>query len=140
MNADLAAQKALDRLAREGFSALTDTEKTLATVWLFTAGVGNSGFVGYYSSPRSDLAHHTPAGLRAIGAGALAELADAANTVFGPAGPPADRAVRRAAVCALPEATRQILVELDRKYFACDEDPDELLEAFLDAKRKVAGS
>lgn len=139
MNADLAAQRALDRLRRDGWAALTATDKTVAAVWLFTAGVGNIGFAGYFSSSRSDHANCTPAALRAIGAEALAGLAEAANGVFVPDGPPSDRAVRRAAVAALPPAAHETLAELDRKYLACDEDPDELLEAFLQTERKIAG-
>jgi hypothetical protein len=37
MNTDIAAQKALDRLARVGFEKLTHSEKILAAVWTVEA-------------------------------------------------------------------------------------------------------
>ncbi len=131
MNTDLAAQKSLDRLANEGFDALTETEKTLATVWQFAAGVGNSGFAGYLSGHRGDLAFNAPTALRAIGASELAAIAAEANAMFGPAGPAGDRETRRAFVHALSEETRHALTELDRRFLDCEEDADELLERYL---------
>ena len=54
MNTDLAAQRAIDRLKRWGFEALTETDKTLATVWLTEAGVGNHGFARFLASKRGE--------------------------------------------------------------------------------------
>lgn len=130
MNTDLAAQRSLDHLRRDGLLALTGIETTLATVWTFAAGVNNGGFAGYFASHRGDLAFQAPAALHAIGAPTLATLAAQANAVFGPNGPPPDRRLRRKRLRALPEAER-IFAELDRRYFACDEDVDQLMENFL---------
>ena len=95
MNADLACQHAFDRLAKVGFEALTEKEKTLATVWKLEAGVMNEGFTHYYSSADGDLAFHGPVALEGIGARSLAQLVRQANALFGPAGPPRDRAIRQ---------------------------------------------
>jgi hypothetical protein len=138
MNVDLAAQRAMDRMSHAGVDSLSESEKTIAAVWLFAAGVGNGGFSGYFKSWRSDLAFHAPAALRAIGATGMAGIATEANGVFGPYGPPADRDARRAFVEALPESAQRILTDLDERYFRCEEDVDELLEKFVVANRASA--
>ena len=94
MNTDIAAQRALDRLEKSGFDALTDTEKTLATTWLIEAGVNNGGFVDFFTSSRGNVAFNTPAALRAIGANQLAAIAVEANSVFAPVDPPLDHNIR----------------------------------------------
>jgi len=131
MNTDLAAQQALDRLAEVGLEGLTETERILAAVWQFAAGVGNGGFMGYFASHRGDVAFLAPNALRRIDALGLAEIAAEANAVFGAKGPPPDHHLRREALEALPESARTTWAALDEQYFACDEDVDELLERFL---------
>ncbi len=130
-NTDLAAQRAIDRLRSEGFDALTETERTLVSVWLFAAGVGNSGFARYFSSHRGDLAFHAPAALRAIGAAAFAGIAAEANALFEDGRPPVDRDHRRRLTEAMPASARATLAALDQRYADCEEDIDELLEGFL---------
>lgn len=133
MNADLVAQHALSRLATVGADALTENEKTVATVWLFAAGVSNSGFVGYFSSTRGDLAYHAPDALAAIGARRLAAIAAEANTIFGPHGPPRNRGFRRELTRGLSLEQRRRLALLEQRYFDCDEDIDDLLEQYVAA-------
>ena len=131
MNTDLETQRALDLLKKNGFDALTDTEKTLATTWLIEAGVNNGGFVAFFTSSRGDVAFHAPTALRTIGASQLAEISAEANAVLAPAGPPRDRKTRQALVHALDESKRRALATLDERYCACTEDTDQLLEVFL---------
>jgi Domain of unknown function (DUF4375) len=135
MNSDIAAQKALDRLAENGFEALTEAEGTLATVWLFTAGVQNHGFLHYFASKRGDLAFNAPAALRVIGATRLAEIAAEANAVFGDRGPPRDRQLRRNLVKALPESGQRVFDAVEQRHFSCDEDVDLLLENYLSRQK-----
>lgn len=134
MNTDVAAQKALDRLTKAGFHGLTATEKILAAVWMFEAGVANHGFRRYFTSAAGDLAVHAPAALRVIGAAGKAEIATAANAVFGPDGPPADRQERRARLRALGTGPGEIFRELETRFYELPEDVDELLEAYLNCK------
>ena len=74
MNVDLAAQRAMDHLAKVGFDHLSESERILAAVWQFAAGVSNNGFAGYYTSRWADLAFYVPAALQQIGAAGLAEI------------------------------------------------------------------
>jgi hypothetical protein len=138
MITDIAAQKAMTRLAKRGFEALTETERTLATAWLFAAGVANNGFSGYFSSKRGNLAFNAPAALRAIGATQLAQIAAEANAVFEIDGPPRDYRVRRELVKALPDTARQTLAALEQRFFDCDEDIDPLLEDYLSRQRAAS--
>ena len=101
MITEMTAQQAMDRLEKEGFDALTEAEATVATVWLFLAGVSNNGFAHYFASKRGDLAFNAPSALRTLGATRHAELAAEANAVLGSAGPSRDLASRRGAVKAL---------------------------------------
>jgi hypothetical protein len=131
MNADLACQQALDRLANAGFDALTEREKTLATVWKLQAAVENGGFRQYFSSAAGDLAFHAPAALGHIGALHMAELAVKANAVIGRLGPSRDRDARRRMVHHLSDQARQTLAMLDEQFLNSPDDTDALLDAYL---------
>lgn len=131
MNADLACQQALDRLASVGFDALTEKEKTLATVWKLQAAVENGGFRHYFSSAAGDLAFHGPAALEQIGARHMAELAAKANAVIGRLGPSRDREARRRMVHHLSAQARQTLATLDEQFLNFPDDTDALLDAYL---------
>ena len=131
MNADLACQQALDRLASAGFDALSEREKTLATVWKLQAAVENGGFRQYFSSAAGDLAFHAPVALEHIGARHMAELAAKANAVIGRLGPSRDRDARRRMVHHLSAEARQTLATLDEQFLNSPDDTDVLLDAYL---------
>ena len=131
MNADLAAQHALDKFRKSGFDALTEQEKTLAAVWAIEAKVDNDGFAHFFSHALGDLAFHAPQALTAIGALNMAALAAKANQVFGPGGPPRDKAKRHALVDAFSEETKKALENLGNQFLASPDDTDVLLEAYL---------
>ena len=130
-NSDLAAQQALDRLAKEGFDALSPAERILASAWTFEAGVANRGFRLYFTSPAGDMAHFVPTALRTIGAMERAEIASRANAAFGIVGRSTDRAKRRELAGNLPEEAQATLRDLETQFYDSREDVDELLETFL---------
>jgi hypothetical protein len=134
MNTDIAAQKALDRLAKVGFEKLAGREKILAAVWTFEAGVANRGFARYFSSPAGDMAFYAPTALKTIGAQGMAEIAAKANEVFGANGPPRDRKTRRERVRAFGGEIKRLFEALETRYYESKEDVDDLLEAYLDKK------
>ena len=134
MNTDIAAQRALDRLAKVSFEKLAGQEKILAAVWTFAAGVANRGFARYFSSPAGDMAFYAPTALKTIGAQGMAEIAAKANEVFGANGPPRDRKTRRERVRALGNDARKLFEALETRYYESKEDVDNLLEAYLDKK------
>lgn len=139
INTDIAAQHALDRIKSDGFDALTEVEKTVAAAWLFEAGVGNSGFGGYYASHRGDLAFAAPAALNAIGAKRLATIAAEANAVFGPGGPPKEVEARKRELQALPASAVDTFEALEERFEAGEEDVDALLEEFLAHHTSASG-
>jgi len=138
MIVDLAAQHAMDRLKKVGFDRLSESERILATVWQFAAGVANHGFVGYFLSRRGDLAFHAPAALRAIGAEGLATIAAEANAPFGECGPSPDPKVRAEQVERLGDAVRDSFVALEQRYFDAEESIDALFEAWFERQRHAA--
>ncbi len=139
MNVDLAAQRAMDHLEKVGFDRLSESDRILATVWQFAAGVSNSGFSGYYVSRRADLAFYAPSALQKIGATELAAIVADANALFGAEGPSPESKVRAGQLRQLGEAGPRKLAALDDRYFDCEEDVDELLETWF-SRRSAAGS
>jgi hypothetical protein len=140
MIVDLAAQRAMDRFAKVGFERLSDSERVLATVWQFAAGVSNHGFAGYYLSRRGDLAFHAPAALRAIGANELATIAAEANAQFGVAGPATDLKVRAEQLKQLGEPGLHAFEVLEQRYFAVEESIDALFEAWFERQTNATAS
>jgi hypothetical protein len=134
MNTDIAAQNALDRLAKDGFELLPEREKILATVWTFEAQVVNQGFARYFSSTAGDMAPYAPTAFKSIGAMQKAEIATKANLVFGAGGPPRDRKARRDLVSAFDADAKRVLDALEREFYASPEDVDDLLEVYIDKK------
>ena len=134
MNTDVATQRALDRLARVGFEKLSDSDRILAAVWTFEAGVANRGFARYFSSSAGDMAFHVPSALRAIGAVGTAEIAAKANGVFGAGGPPKDKKERSALVRIFDDEIRKMLQGLENLFYESQEDVDDLLEVYLNRK------
>jgi len=131
MNVDLAAQRAMDHLAKAGFDRLSESDRILAAVWQFAAGVSNSGFSGYYASRRADLAFYVPTALQQIGSRDLVAIAREANAQFGGDGPSPDPAVRAGQIQQLGEDAFRAFAALDDRYFDTEEDVDELLETWF---------
>jgi len=129
-NADLAYQHALDRLAAVGFDNMSERERDIATLWHVEAEVTNGGFVHYYSGPRGDLAAYAPEALARLGATEKAAIVRTANALFGPSGPPRDRAARQAMLKALSPGALATIDELEDRYIADPVDVDELVERF----------
>jgi hypothetical protein len=137
MLVDLAAQHAMDRLRDVGFDRLSESERILATVWLFAAGVANHGFLGYYLSHRGDLAFNAPAALRAIGANELATIAEEANAQFGEGGPSPDTKARAEQVAQLGEAAQGSFTALEQRYYDVEESIDAHFEAWYERHKDV---
>jgi hypothetical protein len=135
MNTDVAAQRALDRLAEARFDKLTDADKILASIWTFEAGVANRGFASYFSSTAGEMAFYVPTALKTIGATGVAQIAVSANAVFGAGGPPRDLKERRRLVRAFGDATRKTLTSLESLFYNSSEDVDDLLELYLGKKQ-----
>ena len=131
VNADIAAQNAFDRMKQVGFGALTEQEKTVATVWLFAGKVASSGFHGFFSSDAGDLAFYAPTALKNIGAFKMAKIAAAANSAFGSKGPPKDRGARRKVWRSFPGDVTGKFEALESSFYKCADDLDELLEKYV---------
>ena len=131
MIADLAMQRALDRYHAAGISGLTEEEKTLATLWCFESKVANGGFENFYRATEGELAPYAPAAFRNVGAETLADIAERANAVFGPAGVPRSRDARREFLDQLASETRQLFDKLQADYEAVGVDLDERIEAYV---------
>jgi hypothetical protein len=139
MNADQLTQTALDLMDRRGFAALNEQQKTLAAIWHFEAQVGNGGFSRFYASLEGEVAPYVPGAFRAIGALEMAEIAERANALFGPEGPPVDLDERMRAFHAFTDAGMEELQQLENRYLEFDEDDSALIEAYLERASADAG-
>jgi len=128
MNVDLAAQRAMDHLAKAGFDRLSESDRILAAVWQFAAGVSNSGFSGYYASRRADLAFYVPTALQQIGSRDLVAIAREANAQFGGE---RTKLILAGQIQQLGEDAFRAFAALDDRYFDTEEDVDELLETWF---------
>lgn len=137
MIADLEMQRAIDRYHRVGVAALSDEERTLATIWYFESKVSNSGFEHFFRSPEGELARFAPAAFRAIGAEALAGFAERANAVFGADGVPADQERRAQWIDAMPDHACRAFDELDDQYAERAPDLDGYIEGYLSRRARM---
>ncbi|ACB75783.1 DMP19 family protein [Opitutus terrae] len=138
MNADLAMQRALDRLKRLGFAGLSEEEKTLAAIWHFESKVANAGFERYFKTVDGELARHAPAAFRAVEARTQAEIAEQANAVFGPGGVPTDPRLREQALRTLSDEARRTFDALERRYFESARDLEDRLARYLERHAPAA--
>jgi len=124
------------REAAEGVNALSPPERVFLCVWNLEAEVNNGGFGQFYMNSAGDNALETPAALREIGATKAAAIAEEANNLFGPSGPPRDRDARAQALQRLGTAATDALNALDARFYEYPDNLEELLRQFVDRNRE----
>jgi Domain of unknown function (DUF4375) len=123
------------REAAHGFNSLSAAERVFLCVWNLEAEVNNGGFEQFYINSAGDNALETPSALREIGATQAAAIAEAANNVFRPQGPPADREARGQALARLGATATDALKALDAKFYEYPDNLEELLRQFVERNR-----
>jgi len=104
----------------------------LSALWALEAEVNNGGFDQFFFNSAGDLAFYAPEALRSIGANRMAALAEEANSVFGPGGPPRDWETRRAQVRQFSDEVQERLDRLDSQFYEYPDDIRKLLQAYLE--------
>lgn len=128
---DIATELALKRLEEGNFDSLNERDKTLSTIWGLEAEVNNGGFDQFFFNSAGDLAFYAPTALRAIGAHRMAALAEEANSVFGPSGPPRHWEARQAQVIQFSQETKTHLDRLDRLFYEYPDNIGALLKVYV---------
>ncbi len=123
------------REAAHGVNSLSPAERVFLCVWNLEAEVNNGGFEQFYINSAGDNALETPSALREIGATQTAALAEAANNVFRPQGPPTDREARAQALARLGATATDALKALDAKFYEYPDNLEELLRQFVERNR-----
>ena len=109
----------------ENIEKLSDVEKAFYFVFQLEGEVNNGGYSQFFFNSSGDFANETPAALREIGAGKMAEICERALAVFGGA-VPKNRDEREAMLDnAITEKIDEILSQCDTEFYAY---PDDLLE------------
>ena len=131
MTLQQAFEAACTKFTGHNFDQLTEAERVLVAIWGLEAEVNNGGFDLYYFNGAGAQARHAPPALRKIGAHAMAEIVERANSLFGEQGPPEDDHLRREALRALTHANKAEWDDLDRSFYAYPDDVSGLLEQYL---------
>src|SRR5262245_52128884 len=86
-----------------GVPSLSRIQRDALCVMNFQAELNNGGMHQYLLNSSGDFARETPEVFRRIGADKAARILEEANALFGSSGPSMDRAIRMAALLALPK-------------------------------------
>jgi hypothetical protein len=124
------------REAAFGVDALSAAERVFLCVWNLEAEVNNGGFEQFFINSAGDNAAETPTALRQIGAAQAATIAEEANGVFLPSGPPTDRDARAAALERLGAPATDTLNMLDARFYKYPDNLEALLRQFVDRNRE----
>ena len=114
----------------QGFDSLAPTERVVYCIWWLEAEVNNGGFDQFFFNSAGNLYAETCDALTMIGANKTRALLESASAVAFPAAPPANRAERNSLQASSDEVEDQ-LNDLDRKFYAYEDDLAQLVNAFL---------
>jgi hypothetical protein len=124
------------REAALGVDALSPAERVFLCVWNLEAEVNNGGFEQFFINSAGDNAVETPAALREIGAAQAAVIAEEANGLFRPSGPPTDRDARAEALERLGGPATDALNALDARFYKYPDNLEALLRQFVERNRE----
>jgi|GEM_PF-1410906 len=118
-----------------GESSLTETERRLCAAHGLDGEVNNGGFDQYFFNSTGDSAEVALAGLKDMGAVAVAALLERAMAVFPDSKPPADRERRHELMQEMESRSKPVWDQCDSEFYDCKEDIDALCLAYAKKKR-----
>jgi hypothetical protein len=121
----------------EDLSSLSSAERTFLLVWAFGAEVDNGGLEQFFCNSMGAHAWATVRALHEVGAFESARVLDAANHLFGSAGPPLDLEKRNDALDRVLTHDAKRLELLTKEYFDSNEDHLLLLRHFVELRPGV---
>jgi hypothetical protein len=125
-----AVAAAFERLAHEGYGALSPAQRVLVCVWGTCGEIDNGGFDQFFFNTSGDWAGDAEAAFRTIGAHELAAIVRSAIEIFPDGGPSPDHVVRHLQLDGLSPEAQARLSELDRRFDS--RNVDRLLAAFVE--------
>lgn len=123
-----------EKFVAHGFESLSATERIVYCVWWLEAEINNGGFDQFFFNSAGNLYAETRDALTIIGAHKTRKLLESAAAVAFPAAPPTNRAERNSLQASSDEAAEQ-LDDLDRRFYAYEDDLTQLVNAFLASHR-----
>ncbi|WP_162914316.1 DMP19 family protein [Taklimakanibacter lacteus] len=124
------AENPHSRLWRLDYDHLSPPERVFRAVWELEAEVNNGGFHQYFFNSAGNLAHHVVEALRAIGATAMAGIAQRAIKAAGYDASESHQ-VRRERVAALAPEPLEMLDALDQEFYAYPDNLTALLYEYV---------
>ncbi|WP_133181717.1 DMP19 family protein [Shewanella decolorationis] len=128
MNIEQAFEQSLIELESKEFDAIREHERVLATIWAVEAEVNNGGFDQLFYNSAGDISFYAAKAFDAIGAHNMASIAQKAQDLFGPEGPPKNRDERVEILESISEKHEEYLNKLDYEF---TEYPDNIKELLL---------
>jgi hypothetical protein len=125
----------LGKMERVGFASLSGPEQIIGCLTELEMEVNNGGFHQYYWNSPGDHARETVEALRTLRAHNTAELVIAANAVFGPEGPSADREQRWKQLEALGDRATTLWFDFDGGFFEYKDNLPALAATFIRANK-----
>jgi hypothetical protein len=120
------------RFWRLDYKDLSTPERVFLVIWELESEVNNGGFHQYFYNRSGALAPHVVDALKTIDAPATADIVQRAlNAMMNMITSWSGDAHRQSGMNQLSSETRQILEELDQKYYACPEDLTPLLYKYV---------
>lgn len=119
-----------DAVDNLGFDHLTLPQKHYFAVTIYDGEVNNGGHSQYFVNSSGDHWRLALEGLRAIGAGARAEILHDASALFGATGPSVDNDPRHRQLAGFTEHEDKLIDKLDSRYYSCDENIHSLLDQY----------
>ncbi len=123
------------KIDRNGWDHLTDTERRLVAVQALEGEVLNGGFDQYFFNSTGNDAEVALAGLKDIGAKIAASLLERAMAVFPGGRPPADRQQRWKAMDQIKSSSKPVWEKCDDEFYKFQEDLSQMSLAYARTNR-----
>jgi len=123
-----------EKYQAKGFDALSELEQLIFCIWWLEGEVNNGGFHQFFLNSWGDYCLETLSALEKIGADKTKELLERACNVAFNGLPPGDRDQRLDVLDGLSESVLEELYSLDKKFYDYEDNIEELVNRYLDAK------
>lgn len=117
-------------LQARGVGSLSRLQRDALCVMNFQTELNNGGLHQYLLNSSGDFARETPEVFRRIGADGAARILDEAIALFGPAGPPANREARVAALLGFPKTVEDRVEALSNEFYDAEDRGLSLADLF----------
>ncbi len=122
----------VERIESKGFDALTDAEQYYFAIWWLEGETNNGAFDQYFYNSSGELAHEALQGLKQVGAYRMADIFQAAISLFPNAHVPKEREQRNKILETFSTQQEESLNRLSSEFTDYPDDLESLLNAYVE--------